>query len=176
MLIVFSLGRAGRPGNGKGTGRKDVKGGLTAYGIRKAIEEVTGERKSFGAIYPALKRLEEKGIVESDNEGNRRVYRLSRKGMESVRQLRKKKALFLKRMEELAKAMSEMFGMPDMDIARIFSPSFRFHAEMMKLASLLSAVDGKNVAKAREVLEQAIRKIRELDGSREAGGVRSGKS
>jgi DNA-binding PadR family transcriptional regulator len=62
------------------------------YGIIKEIEERSGAgaAPSTGAMYLALQRMEQSGLIEDapaeDDEGDarRRYYRLSRKGLEQA--------------------------------------------------------------------------------------------
>lgn len=68
--------------------------GDDAYGvaIREAIEERTGRTVSSGAIYTALGRLEERGLVTSSTEDPqgrtgrpRKYYRLRREGARALK-------------------------------------------------------------------------------------------
>lgn len=70
--------------------------GDDAYGvaIRELIEERTGKVVSAGAIYTALGRLEERGLVRSRAEGPRqgrmgrprKYYRLRREGARALKE------------------------------------------------------------------------------------------
>ncbi len=66
-------------------------GPLHGYGIAKAIRSTSNEALDieFGSLYPALKRLEMKGLIESNwekSELNRRAryYRLTQSGREQL--------------------------------------------------------------------------------------------
>ena len=66
---------------------------LHAYGIAKSIESRSAEslRIEFGSLYPAVKRLELKGLVSSNwetSEHNRRAkyYRLTPAGRRKLQQ------------------------------------------------------------------------------------------
>jgi transcriptional regulator len=68
-----------------------VLGSLHGYGIAKAIRGNSGEALEieFGSLYPALKRLEQKGWIESSwevSDQNRRAkfYRLTAAGKEQL--------------------------------------------------------------------------------------------
>ena len=63
------------------------------YAIARWIEQLTGEvlRVGEGSLYPALHRLEERGLVEakwelSDTRRRTRVYRLTGKGRVQLRE------------------------------------------------------------------------------------------
>ena len=55
---------------------------LTGSGIAKELEKRKGTKPSPGTIYPALKELQEKGLIKSD-EG--KVYSLTKKGGEELK-------------------------------------------------------------------------------------------
>jgi PadR family transcriptional regulator, regulatory protein PadR len=70
-----------------------VMGPLHGYGIAKAIYTNSSETLTieFGSLYPALKRLEQKGLIDSKweiSEQNRRAkcYRLTADGKKHLRQ------------------------------------------------------------------------------------------
>src|SRR6476646_4213515 len=70
-----------------------VRRDLHGYGIARWIEEVTGETLSIeeGSLYPALRRLSDRGWVDSrweKSETNRRVrvYSLTARGRAHLRQ------------------------------------------------------------------------------------------
>jgi transcriptional regulator len=63
------------------------------YGIARWVEEVTGEtlRIEEGSLYPALRRLEDKGWVTarwgiSENNRRARYYAITRAGRQHLRQ------------------------------------------------------------------------------------------
>lgn len=65
----------------------DVIGPLHGYGIARRIEETSRNRLSLnhGTVYPALLKLEQEGLIESEwgaSENNRRAkyYRITRAG------------------------------------------------------------------------------------------------
>src|SRR5574338_599333 len=80
----------------KALARSDMHG----YGIARWVEDVTGDvlRIEEGSLYPALRRLEDRGLIESDwglSENNRRAryYRLTTRGR---RHLREESAVWLR--------------------------------------------------------------------------------
>ena len=69
------------------------RGSLHGYGIAQAINDQSTERLTieFGSLYPALKRLEMKGLIESrweKSERNReaKFYRLTAAGRKRLKQ------------------------------------------------------------------------------------------
>ncbi len=57
------------------------------YGAEMAeeIAKRKAERPNPGTLYPTLKQLERRGLVESSKEGNTRYYKLTPAGREGVR-------------------------------------------------------------------------------------------
>jgi DNA-binding PadR family transcriptional regulator len=54
--------------------------------IATEIAKRKAERPNPGTLYPTLKYLEKKGLVESSKEGNTRTYKLTPAGREGVEQ------------------------------------------------------------------------------------------
>jgi PadR family transcriptional regulator, regulatory protein PadR len=68
-------------------------GSLHGYGVLRRIQQISGGAFLLeqGALYPALYRLEERGMLASEwgtSENNRRAkyYRLTRKGEQQLRE------------------------------------------------------------------------------------------
>ena len=92
-------GPPGPPGpqRGQKAGRGDVRAAILAllregprngYQIMSEVEERTrgAWRPSPGAVYPALSQLADEGLIESEESGGRRTYRLTDAGREYVEQ------------------------------------------------------------------------------------------
>lgn len=67
-------------------------GPMHGYGLARWIEDLTGDslRIEEGSLYPALHRLEERGLIQAEwglSENNRkaRFYRLTAKGRQQLR-------------------------------------------------------------------------------------------
>src|SRR5580658_9966786 len=62
---------------------------MTGYKLRQRIQRTIGNfwSESYGQIYPALKRLEQNGLVHSKSEGNRgfKVYSITTAGRNHLR-------------------------------------------------------------------------------------------
>jgi PadR family transcriptional regulator PadR len=70
----------------------DSMGPLHGYGIARRIEQVSGDELTLnqGTIYPALLRLEQRGLIKSEwglSESNRRAkfYELRKKGRKQMK-------------------------------------------------------------------------------------------
>ncbi|MGQ9588080.1 MAG: PadR family transcriptional regulator [Thermoplasmata archaeon] len=53
--------------------------------IAEEIARRKADRPNPGTLYPTLKELERKGLVESSKEGNARFYKLTPEGKEGLR-------------------------------------------------------------------------------------------
>jgi PadR family transcriptional regulator, regulatory protein PadR len=67
-------------------------GGLHGYGVLLRLQQLTGDRLQIqqGSLYPALYRLERKGLIasewgESDNKRRARFYRLTASGRKQLK-------------------------------------------------------------------------------------------
>lgn len=83
---VFSFGRQGRF-FGAGEVRLAIlsllsEGPKHGYQLMKELEERSGGmyRASAGSIYPTLQQLEDEELIEADQQGGKRVYRLTDAG------------------------------------------------------------------------------------------------
>lgn len=60
----------------------------TGYSLRKEMAQSTGQRPSFGSIYPILERLSAEGLVIARQDGRKKIYTLTAKGRTAVISLR----------------------------------------------------------------------------------------
>ncbi|HTY47720.1 MAG TPA: PadR family transcriptional regulator [Methanomassiliicoccales archaeon] len=65
-----------------------ARGPTHGYALIKEIEKATDAEwsPSPGSIYPALQELEVDGLIEVHNEGRRRMYAITSKGQETLKQ------------------------------------------------------------------------------------------
>ncbi len=54
------------------------------YRIIKDLEKMTGKKPTTSHIYPFLNKLSEKGYVETEKDGRKKVYTLTEEGEEFV--------------------------------------------------------------------------------------------
>ena len=84
------------PSRGPKAGRGDVRAAILAlllegprngYQIMSEIEERSGGawRPSPGAVYPALSQLADEGLIEAEESGGKRTFRLTDEGRQYVR-------------------------------------------------------------------------------------------
>lgn len=60
------------------------KGEMNGEGLAEEIEKRRGEKPKPGTLYPALKQLNEKKLIEGEREGKLVIYSLTLRGEESV--------------------------------------------------------------------------------------------
>jgi DNA-binding PadR family transcriptional regulator len=65
-----------------------ASGPQTGYSLVKAIERSTGQKPSFGSIYPILEKLTHEGILAMKVDGRKKVYTLTPKGKRSAADLK----------------------------------------------------------------------------------------
>ncbi len=54
------------------------------YRIIKDLEKITGKKPTTSHIYPFLNKLSKKGYVETEKDGRKKVYTLTKEGEEFV--------------------------------------------------------------------------------------------
>jgi len=87
-----------------------MKEEMSGYDIMKRCEEVLGYKPSPGTIYPLLKSLERKKIIEGKKEGRRIVYKLSPRGKKFMKEIIMAKEEFYRKLHSQIVAMEEIFG------------------------------------------------------------------
>ena len=57
------------------------------YELKRALGDLGFWQVSFGSLYPALRRLEKKGLIEATaGEGRRKAYRITSAGVEALQE------------------------------------------------------------------------------------------
>jgi DNA-binding PadR family transcriptional regulator len=165
---VYGPGMGYGPGAGYGrqkAGRGDVRLAILhlleeepmhGYQIMQELEERTGGawRPSPGAIYPTLQQLEDEGMVHADEAGGKKVYSLTEEGRGQVRK------------RESAPPWERFEYKIDDDLVRLRDLGFQVGAAVIQVSR---AGSKSQVAKAREILEEARRQIYQVLAEDEAG-------
>ena len=60
---------------------------MHGYAMMNRLEEMTGIRPSSGTLHPALMKLTASGLINVKPVGMKKVYSISKKGKERVRQI-----------------------------------------------------------------------------------------
>jgi DNA-binding PadR family transcriptional regulator len=90
-------------------------GGVYGYSLANRISERTGGawRPGPGAVYPALKRLAERGFANVHGSGRRQVYRITARGRRVLRQVRLHRSAAGGSGPDLSLLWAEIVGAPD---------------------------------------------------------------
>ena len=129
------------------------------YELMKQLEERSGGmyRASAGTVYPALAQLQDEGLILSESEDAKRVYRLSDAGREELEESAEAVEDIWQRAEQLGD-WGEAF---DPEVAELVRPALRLLRTVVKVASRRGD-DPEVVERVREILERAKDEIGEL--------------
>lgn len=124
----------------------------TGYDLLKDIERKTNGKwvPSKGLIYPLLDEMEEKGLIEIQEVGERskKIYKIAEKGLEELELLKEKHKEIDKRFETFRKLFFETFFPPEeQEIAELF------HALRKKV------MKSPDKEKAKKLLQQLVEEL-----------------
>jgi DNA-binding PadR family transcriptional regulator len=125
----------------------------------KQLEERSGGmyRASAGTVYPTLAQLQDEGLVVSDTEEGKRVYRLTDAGREELEENAEIVEDIWQRTEQIGD-WGEAF---DPEAAELVRPALRLLRTVVKVAARRGD-DPEVVDRVREILERARDEIGEL--------------
>jgi DNA-binding PadR family transcriptional regulator len=129
------------------------------YELMKQLEERSGGmyRASAGTVYPTLAQLQDEGLVVSESEGGKRVYRLTDAGREELEH----SAEAIEDIWQRAEQLGDWGDAFDPDVAELVRPALRLLRTVAKVAARRGD-DPEVVERAREILESAREEIRDL--------------
>src|SRR5215510_7591916 len=162
-------GPPGPPGAARGpkAGRGDVRAAIlallregphTGYQIMSEIDERSGGawRPSPGAVYPALQQLADEGLVEAEESGGRRTFRLTDEGRRYVEEN-----------PEMARAAWESMAQDEPgEMPGLFVQAARLGGTIVQVAH---AGTPEQVHAAEQLLEQTRRKMYQILAEDDAG-------
>ncbi len=138
-------------------------GGKTGYMIRKEIMNRTGKAVSYGSLYPALRRLEDLGLVKRRDAGRGNAYFLTERGRKKLEETARITERVLDEMRTLSAVLREILEIPISDIECMLSPDFRFHPEIGRMLKELARISRSGgIERARKVLKDAIAELRRI--------------
>jgi DNA-binding PadR family transcriptional regulator len=148
---------SGRPKAGRGDVRLAILH-LLAYQIMQELAERTDGmwRPSPGAIYPTLQQLEDEGLVVADEREGKKVYSLTSEGRGLIEE------------EEGGPPWERFERKIDDDFLALRDVGFQVGAAVMQVAR---AGSRSQVAKTREILEEARRQIYQILAEDEKGST-----
>jgi len=129
------------------------------YELMKQLEERSGGmyRASAGTVYPTLAQLQDEGLVVSDSEEGKRIYRLTDAGREELEESAETVEDIWQRAEQIGD-WGEAF---DPEVAELVRPALRLLRTVVKVAARRGD-DPEVVDRVREILERAKDEIGEL--------------
>jgi DNA-binding PadR family transcriptional regulator len=130
------------------------------YELIKALEARSGGlyRASAGTVYPTLQQLEDEGLVTSDQQDGKRIYRMTEAGREELA----REAPAIKDIWDRAEHWREWSGWMGPQTAALAGPV----ASLVKAAMRGVARRPEHEAEIREILERARREVEGLEPSR----------
>jgi DNA-binding PadR family transcriptional regulator len=126
------------------------------YELMRQLEERSGGiyTASAGTVYPTLQQLEDEGLVVSDSQEGKRVYRIADSGRAELE--REEEAV--RRIWWRARRWAGWRNAFDPDAAEIRGPAERLVKAAFRAVTGESA-SHEQIAKVREVLERALRDL-----------------
>jgi len=129
------------------------------YELMKQLQERSGGmyRASAGTVYPTLAQLQDEGLVLSESDDGKRIYRLTDAGREELAQ----SAEHIEDIWQRAEQMGDWGEAFDPEVAELVRPALRLLRTVAKVARRRGD-DPEVVDRVREILERAKDEIGEL--------------
>jgi formylmethanofuran dehydrogenase subunit E len=83
---------------------------LSGYSMMKEIHSSSGQKPSFGSIYPMLDRMHHDGLVSVKQDGRKKIYTLTQKGKLHLAEVKLHREQLIGEMIGKCRAMSELIG------------------------------------------------------------------
>ncbi len=93
--------------------RKDKK---TGSELAEEIEDIIGSKPSYGSIYPILKDLKDKNLVETEKEGKKKKYSLLEKGEKFVEKFEEKRREQTENFLSMLRTFKTLFEDEDIEV------------------------------------------------------------
>jgi DNA-binding PadR family transcriptional regulator len=132
---------------------------MHGYELMKRLEERSGRiyRASAGTIYPTLQQLEDEGLVSSEMQDGKKVYRLTDAGQQELERNDEAVRAIWRR----ARRWQDWRGAFDPDAAEIRGPAERLVKEAFRAVAGGLATH-QRLERVREILQRALREVEEL--------------
>jgi DNA-binding PadR family transcriptional regulator len=132
-----------------------AEGPSHGYELMKKLQERAGGvyRASAGTIYPTLQQLEDEGLVSSESQEGKRVYRLTEAGRRELARVEEDVQHIWRR----ARRCHEWRGMFDPDAAEIRGPAERLVKAAFRAAA--ESFDEARISRIRQILERALNEL-----------------
>jgi DNA-binding PadR family transcriptional regulator len=131
------------------------------YELMRQLEERSGRiyRPSAGTIYPALQQLEDEGLIASDTQDGKKIYRLTDDGRHELQRNDEAIQAIWRR----ARRWQDWRSTFDPDAAEIRGPAERLVKEAFRAVTGEFATR-QCLERVREILLRALREVEELRG------------
>ena len=141
------------------------KESLSGYDLMKSFETV-GKKPSPGYIYPLLKDLQNKKFISVKKDKRRKVYSITKKGKELLKNLEDKHNQMIKAMYEVGdkKEMNNFLRFKDYMENGNYSLKDKNIIEKLhkSIFSIFKTKKEENKKQMRKILEESIKKIKSI--------------
>lgn len=146
---------------------------LSGTEIQEKIEEGTGWTPSPGTLYPALEKLEEEQLVESQKQGRKRTYQITKEGTKRLEDFQEEQEKYWGQVIQSLKNYSEMFDQEELqDMIQVLEKARegeyeRPYPEMAayRIIDLLANYENLNKEKQKQIneeMDQTLEKIQKI--------------
>ncbi|RLF46383.1 MAG: hypothetical protein DRN17_00530 [Thermoplasmata archaeon] len=102
----------------------------SGYGLMNFIEEISGRRPSAGSIYPLLKDMEKRGLIEAQHKNKKTNYIITDKGKKALEELKERQKDFL---ESVSKSLSTYSIIFEDEVAKFVLEQMSFYRKFSEL-------------------------------------------
>jgi DNA-binding PadR family transcriptional regulator len=140
-----------------------AEGASHGYELMKKLEERSGGvyRASAGTVYPTLQQLEDEGLIASDLQEGRRVYRITEPGIKEL----ERRDDVVGQIWRRARRWGDWRSAFDPEAAEIRGPVERLIKAAFK--AVAGGLNDARIENVRRILERALRELQEELGRKE---------
>jgi len=133
------------------------EGEVSGYDIIKKVGELTGKKPSTGSVYPLLKSMENKGWINGKSIGNKKLYKITKAGLEVVEGHGELKDYYSEKINESICLAHETFD----DLHLAFYNNRNLLAPIANEISL-SLAEGVPIDEIRKIIQNTVEKLKKL--------------
>ena len=130
---------------------------VSGYDIIKKVGELTGKKPSTGSVYPLLKSMENKGWINGKSIGNKKLYKITKAGLEVVEGHGELKDYYSEKINESICLAHETFD----DLHLAFYNNRNLLAPIANEISL-SLAEGVPIDEIRKIIQNTVEKLKKL--------------
>jgi len=152
--------------------KEHEKADATGYELIQKISAKTSKKPSPGSVYPLLRELTEAGLLNVRVEGKKKIYSLSDRGREVLKETSEKEKEAIRRKIEVLQTSGIIREDEAQELFQILSSKRSFWFRLFELRnwttflSLLEKLVERSREEVEEVIDDAIAKLRELERTR----------